>query len=75
MTIVFLDPDYRKEPDTSQPFCCRCQKPVDPENALTCKVSGGLYDQVALGGDDLIGRDCAKKIGLIKERDDGHHND
>lgn len=64
MAAVYLDPDYRKWPDMSKPWCIRCQKPIkDVTKAIECTV---MDVHVSLGGSDLIGKDCAKKIGLTK---------
>jgi hypothetical protein len=60
MKTYQLDPDYRKTPDTTKPFCIRCQKPVDPNKAV--KVEMADEWTVKEGGALLIGRDCWKKI-------------
>lgn len=61
--MVYLDPDYRKNPDTSKLFCVRCQKPLlGKSHKVTVNE---LTKDVTLGGEQHIGTDCAKKIGLI----------
>jgi hypothetical protein len=66
---MFLDADFRKTPDYSKPYCCRCQKPVNPEAAVAVTTDG--YQEVTLGGNgyqgerEWIGADCARKIGLV----------
>jgi len=71
---VFLDPDYRRDPDTSLPYCCRCQKVIKGKGK-GIKVSvdfsslgGAELVMLNSDGDSLIGSDCAKIIGLIDER-------
>lgn len=63
MKTVFLDPDYRTWPDTTKPWCERCQKPVDPAKAIRVTT---LDFQVWHDDDGKgwLGKDCAKKIGL-----------
>lgn len=64
-----LDADYRKEPKRNSvgeflPHCCRCQKTIDPDGALLV-TTDAIGAQVKLGGSELIGKDCARKVGLI----------
>lgn len=57
-----LDPDYRVEPDTSKPFCIRCQKPIkNVAKAVPVtehNKSGEWATFVSVGGKSLIGADC-----------------
>lgn len=64
MTKYYLDPDYRKSPDCSKPFCIRCQKPIkDVSKAILVSYVGDCY--VIEGGKHLIGSDCWKKITKV----------
>jgi len=64
--MAYLDPDFRNLPKT-ETFCVRCQKDMsDATSALRVSVDWDTWD-VTLGGDHLMGRDCAKKIGLMEE--------
>lgn len=60
-----LDPDFRKDPkDASKPFCCRCQKNFkDGQKHIAVTVDWNTWN-VTLGGQELLGSDCARKIGL-----------
>lgn len=63
---VFLDPDYRKEPDTSNPWCWRCQKAIkDTTKAIRVNVIDAMVWPDENGG-ALLGRDCARIIKLSK---------
>lgn len=58
-----LDPDFRRDPKTDI-YCVRCQKDIaDPNDAIRVTVNWETW-LVTLGGKELIGKDCAKKIGL-----------
>ncbi len=60
---VQLDPDYRRMPDISQPWCERCQKPVNPKTAIrvtTLDFRVWRDDK----GKGWLGKDCAKIINL-----------
>lgn len=47
--VYHLDPDFRKEPDTSKPYCCRCQKVIkDPGKAVEVTVNWENW-RVAIG--------------------------
>lgn len=59
--IYHLDPDFRKNPPTDKPFCCRCQKPVT-----------GNFKRVSVDwdtwrfhedpeGKEIMGMDCFRK--------------
>ncbi len=64
MKSAALDPDFRKSPKTAI-YCCRCQKDIaDQTKAVRVTVDWDTW-LVIMGGNDLMGRDCAKKIGLI----------
>lgn len=76
MRTTYLEPDYRKDPN-SDIYCCRCQKSLkgknyrwviaDPKNNLEVVHPDDLHE---LGLDindhaaERIGTDCAKKIGI-----------
>jgi hypothetical protein len=78
--LAYLDPDFRKQTDADKPFCCRCQKPLKDSadeltgipvtvNWETWEVQRGHnapmdYPNQRVIGNELIGKDCAKKIGL-----------
>lgn len=55
-----LDPDYRISPKIDKPCCIRCQKELDPKNAI--KVTQVDEWHVIKGGSQLIGKDCWKQI-------------
>ena len=69
MESVYLDPDYRKWPDDSKPYCCRCQKTIkDVTKAVRVSFTDedrGWHVKRDDNGTNLVGADCAKKIGLI----------
>lgn len=68
-TYYYLDPDFRKEP-TTKIYCARCQKPINlaKQKAIRITVNWEIkpiwqcYENIE--GMDLIGPDCAKKIGM-----------
>lgn len=63
---VFLDPDYRKTPDTFKPWCERCMKPIkDISRAIRVTVLD-VHVWRDNKGDGWLGSDCAKKIELSK---------
>lgn len=71
--IYYLDPDFRKEPNRSKPFCIRCQKEIK-NLATAVKVrmvtkkewSEAWIDEQSIVKDDksvlLVGPDCWKTI-------------
>jgi len=60
---VELNPDFRKNPKT-QRFCVRCQKDLNPTAQTVAVTVNWDTWMVRLGGNELLGVDCAKKIGL-----------
>lgn len=57
-----LDPDFRKNPPKSGPFCVRCQKPIkDPAKAMRVTVDWDNW-LVQAGGAELMGADCWRAI-------------
>ncbi len=60
---MYLDPDYRKIPDQSKPYCIRCQKPIK-NISKAIKVTGDKvnWGQFELGGIELLGADCWKIV-------------
>ncbi len=63
----YLDPDYRKLSENGVPHCVRCQKAVDKSKAIKVTLvdsAPGRNDKlhVVLGGTELMGSDCWKKI-------------
>lgn len=61
---VLLDPDYRKMPDTTQPWCWRCQKRIkDTTKAVRVTVLNVMVWPDSKGH-GWLGKDCAKIIGL-----------
>lgn len=61
--MIDLDPDFRRDPKTVI-YCVRCQKDIaDAAKAIRVSVNWDTWE-VTLGGDHLLGRDCAKRIGL-----------
>lgn len=70
---TYLDPDYRKTPDTSCVFCIRCQKPIKAKNYRMVNLANDGFTVIhpadshkVLDSMDwfAIGNDCAKQIGL-----------
>lgn len=59
---LYLDPDYRKQPDTSKPYCIRCQKVVNPKTAIKVSMIGEWNVIQDDNGIHLVGSDCWKKI-------------
>lgn len=55
----YLDPDYRRQAIAGVPCCIRCQKPIKGQ-AVKVTLVNDWY--VTLGGTDLLGPDCWKKI-------------
>ena len=74
---VFLDPDCRREPPKSGPFCLRCNKPLKDNQRrvhvfYTYDAERGFFGQfVSLqppGEPALLGADCARALGLSARR-------
>lgn len=65
MVMASLDPDFRRSPKT-ETFCVRCQKDIfDASKAIRVTVDWNTWEtEVDANGEHLIGRDCAKVIGL-----------
>lgn len=58
-----LDPDFRRDPKTGC-YCVNCQKDIQhPEKAIRVTVDWETW-RFTLGGDDLLGPECAKKLGV-----------
>lgn len=67
MKTIYLDPDFRANPDTSKDYCVRCQKPIkNIKNAIKVTVDWNNWT-VIKGGNELIGLECWKQI--TKEND------
>ena len=69
---VFLDPDYRREPPKSGPFCLRCNKPLK-DNQRRVHVfytyDGAPFVSLQPPGEPaLLGADCARALGLSARR-------
>lgn len=67
----YLDPDYRKFADYKIPYCVRCQRAVDVSKAIKVTLldsAPGRNDKlhVRLGGADLMGADCWRRISKGK---------
>lgn len=60
---AYLDPDFRNSPKTHQ-YCVRCQKDIkDASKAIRVGVNWDTWEVVS-GDEHLIGRDCARQIGV-----------
>lgn len=60
-----IDPDFRRTPKTNQ-YCACCQQDIkDAAKALRVTVDWDTWT-VTLGGNDLLGPDCAKRCGLAE---------
>lgn len=64
--MINLDPDFRNNTkNINKPHCCRCQKNFkNNQGYLEVTVNWDNWE-VSLGGKELLGKDCAKKIGLL----------
>lgn len=62
-----LDPDYRQDAPKDVPYCVRCQRETSPTWAHRVSVDWETM-QVWLDADGpyLLGRTCAKAIGLTQ---------
>lgn len=59
---MYLDPDYRKDPDTSKPYCIRCQKPIKTGKGISVSYTDEWHVVADEHGAHTIGTDCWKKI-------------
>jgi hypothetical protein len=67
---LYLDPDFRRDPDVTNPYCARCQKVIhDVSKAVHVTIDWSNW-QVTEGGMELLGRDCWKAIndGVMHKR-------
>lgn len=56
----WLDPDYRRDAPTTGPYCIRCQRSL--RNCKSVQVTLTSMWTVKLGGEELMGLDCWKKV-------------
>jgi len=56
----YIDPDFRKEPNTDKPFCCICQREIKDGNGVSVTVDWDNWTATE-GGKELIGPDCWKR--------------
>ena len=56
--MIYLDPDFRKNPPKKGFYCVRCQKPIkDLIKAVEVTVNWDTW-VVTKGGDESIGKNC-----------------
>ena len=75
--VLNLDPDFRRDPDTTKPYCCRCQKALNNAAGTPVTVNWDSWTVVeghnqneavwSIKGNsaisnELIGADCLKAI-------------